>query len=114
MPAPTLPNWTARPVPHRKTLKGRYVRVEPLEAERHCDDLYAAFANANERWTYRFQEGFDTREDLFEYLSGIESGTAAYYGVYIDLATNKAGGLGSLMTIDKVNGTTEIGAIMLS
>ena len=108
--------WVPPPRPHRKALHGRYVRVEPLEAERHCDDLHEALAAdpTHSRWTFRFQSGFETRDQLFAYLVGIESGTAAFFGVYIDLATGKAAGLGSLMSIDTAAGSIEIGAIMLA
>jgi len=92
------------------------VRVEPLTAEEHCDDLFAAFsADPNHtRWTYRFQSGFDTRDELFAYLVSIESHPSAHYGVYIDVASGKASGLGALMSISPANGSLEIGAIMLA
>jgi len=115
-PSSELASWTPPPRPHRRVLHGRFVRVEPLEAERHCDDLHAAFSADPEhlRWEYRFQSGFATRADLLAYLVSIETSTAAYYGVYVDLTTGKAAGLGSLMSIDQLHGSIEIGAIMLA
>lgn len=114
-----LADWKPPPRPHRKTLDGTFVRIEPLEADRHCDALFAAF-NADpeylaggSRWTYRFQNGFDTRAELFAYLVSIETKSDAHFGVYIDRASGKAGGLGSLMSIDPEQGTIEVGAIML-
>jgi len=37
-----LRNWTPRPRPQGVTLEGRYCRLEPLDAARHGDDLFAA------------------------------------------------------------------------
>lgn len=111
-----LKGWTPRPRPHRAVLTGLYVRVEPLTAEQHCDDLFAAFAEdpTHARWTYRFQNGFDSRDDLFGYLVSIETNPSAHFGVYVDVASGKAAGLGALMSIDPAHGTIEIGAIMLA
>jgi hypothetical protein len=37
-----LRNFTPRPLPPREPMEGRFVRLEPLDATRHGDDLYAA------------------------------------------------------------------------
>mgnify|MGYP001102552543 FL=1 len=37
-----LKNWKPRPRPERKVLEGRYVRLEPLDAQKHGDGLYEA------------------------------------------------------------------------
>jgi hypothetical protein len=68
---------------HRATHVGRFVRVEPLEADRHCDELFAAFQDdpSHSRWAYSFQSGFSSREALWAYLASLEAGTGAYFGV---------------------------------
>lgn len=68
---------------HRVTHVGRFVRVEPLEADRHCDELFAAFQDdpSHSRWAYSFQSGFSSREELWAYLASLEAGTGAYFGV---------------------------------
>ncbi len=37
-----LPDWSARPLPPRIAVEGRFCRVEPLDADRHAADLFAA------------------------------------------------------------------------
>src|SRR5690349_18360608 len=51
---PLLPGWTARPLPPRRAIEGRYCVLEPLDAARHADDLHAAYAQAPDGrdWTY--------------------------------------------------------------
>ena len=43
-----VPNWVAPLSPDKMRwgdeMQGRYVRLEPLEVTRHCDDLFSAFA----------------------------------------------------------------------
>lgn len=111
-----IDSWRPPPRPHRHILHGQFVRIEPLEAEKHVGELHESLAADPEhtRWEYRFQRGFSTRAELFAYLVGIETSADAYYGVYIDLTTGKAAGLGSLMSVDQANGSIELGAIMLA
>src|SRR4051812_37499269 len=47
-----LKNWTPRPFPERKVLEGRYCRLEPLDVAKHGADIAAAFAGADNVWTY--------------------------------------------------------------
>jgi hypothetical protein len=61
---PALPDWMPPPFPpHVQRLHGRYCRVEPLDAERHAEGLYAA--NALDRdgrnWTYMTYGPFPIR-----------------------------------------------------
>ena len=53
----TLANWAARPRPARTVLAGRYCRLEPLDPQRHGDDLFAASMapGAEERFRYLFE-----------------------------------------------------------
>ena len=43
---PLVPGWTARPLPPRRPVEGRYCTLEPLDAARHADDLHAAYVQA--------------------------------------------------------------------
>ena len=48
-----LPDWTARPRPPRAAMQGRLARVEPLDPERHADNLFGAnSADDGRMWTY--------------------------------------------------------------
>ena len=50
----TLHDWQPRPRPARAPLEGAFCRLEPLDAERHGDHLFAASMapGAEERFRY--------------------------------------------------------------
>lgn len=41
-----VPGWSPRPLPRRANIEGRYCRLEPLDAERHGPELFAANTSA--------------------------------------------------------------------
>jgi len=47
-----LTNWKGVPFPKRKTLDGRYARLEPLDVGRHGADIFAAMEGADSVWAY--------------------------------------------------------------
>jgi RimJ/RimL family protein N-acetyltransferase len=105
--------WTARQMPPRTAMTGRFCRVEPLDADRHAGELYAA--NREDRdgrmWTYLPwgpYGGFD------EYLAAIEAGLRredfVTYAV-IDAASGKAVGVASYLNINVTAGSIEVGGI---
>src|SRR5690606_14298038 len=62
-PRERLAGWTPRERPARAAIEGRYVRLEPLDPQRHGDGLYAASrtADADDRFRYLFEETPDDR-----------------------------------------------------
>jgi RimJ/RimL family protein N-acetyltransferase len=105
--------WTARQMPPRTAMTGRFCRVEPLDADRHAGELYAA--NREDRdgrmWTYLPwgpYGGFD------EYLAAIEAGLRREdfitYAV-IDGVSGKAVGVASYLNINVTAGSIEVGGI---
>ncbi len=105
--------WTPRPMPPLTPMRGRFCRVEPLDAGRHAAELFAA--NSEDRdgrmWTYLPwgpYAGFD------EYRAAIEAGLRreAYitYAV-IDAANGKAVGVASYLNINLSAGSIEVGGI---
>ncbi|MEU7639000.1 GNAT family N-acetyltransferase [Streptomyces sp. NPDC039016] len=110
-----LPDWTARPAPARVALEGRFCRVEPLDADRHADDLYAAFALAADGrdWTYMTAGPFDGPADYRAYVTTTQADDALPYAV-VDLRTGKAVGTLSLMRQDPSNGVVEVGSVSFS
>ena len=61
-----LPEWTARPLPGRVVLNGRFCRVEPLDLDRHADDLFAAYSLAADDadWTYVAAGPFESKATI--------------------------------------------------
>jgi RimJ/RimL family protein N-acetyltransferase len=111
-----LPGWTARPAPARVTLEGRFCRLEPLDADRHADDLYAAYALAADGrdWTYMSTHAFASPAG---YRAYVETATRAddplQYAV-VDGRTGTAVGTLALMRQDPSNGVVEVGSVAFS
>ncbi|MFF0298518.1 GNAT family N-acetyltransferase [Kitasatospora sp. NPDC004614] len=111
-----LPDWTPRPGPARVTLDGRFCRLEPLDADRHADDLHAAFALAADSrdWTYMTVGPFN---DLAAYRSWATTAARAddplHYAV-VDGRSRKAVGTLALMRQDPSNGVVEVGSVSFS
>jgi len=106
-------DWTPRPLPRREVLEGRYVRLEPLCADRHCDDLFEASTvpDAAERFRWLLDEPPATRQELADWLARAEASEDPLFFAVIDRATGKAGGRQTFMRIDARNGVAEIGNI---
>ena len=105
--------WTARARPSLAPMTGRFCRVEPLDAERHAAELFAA--NSEDRdgrmWTYLPwgpYAGFD------EYLAAVKTGLLREHFItyaVIDTACGKAVGVASYLNINPTAGSIEVGGI---
>ncbi|MEM9046371.1 MAG: GNAT family protein [Pseudomonadota bacterium] len=111
-----VPDWTPPPRPAREVLAGQYVRLEPLDEDRHGPDLWEAFsANTDgSDWTYRMQEPFASEAALTAWLREIQSLDDMIYYAYVSQETGKALGNGAFMTIAPTAGSIEVGSIMFS
>jgi RimJ/RimL family protein N-acetyltransferase len=116
-PQPIGPAVDARPPkrPERVTLKGRWITLAPLDAEKHAAALYEGSNGDLERervWTYLFNGPFDT---LAEFAADVELKAKAvdpHYFAILDNASGRAAGYASLMRIDSPNCVIEVGGIM--
>jgi RimJ/RimL family protein N-acetyltransferase len=110
-----LPEWTTRLAPARLTIEGSFCRVEPLDADRHTDDLYAAYnlATDGSDWTYVPAGPFGRREDFRSYLE-TAAGTDDPLHFAVVLPSCKAVGTLALMRHDPSNGVIEVGYIAFS
>ena len=105
--------WAARQRPPRRAMTGRFCRVEPLDAERHAAELYAA--NCEDRdgrmWTYLPWGPYGGFED---YRTAIEAGLRREdfitYAV-VDMTSGKAVGVASYLNINPMAGSIEVGGI---
>ena len=107
------PPKPARP-PDRIVLSGRTVRLEPLEAERHGDDLFAASQGADATWTYLPYGPFAGRSEFTSWLTQRAPLDDPLTFAIVDQASGAARGLASLMSIVPEHGVIEIGHIWLS
>jgi RimJ/RimL family protein N-acetyltransferase len=112
-----VPNWTPPPSPDKtvwaEKMQGRYVRLEPLKAVRHCDDLFAAFAAdiKKQNWDYLPYGPFAKAADLADWMHITCTGSDPYFFAIIDQTSNRAVGVASYLRINPANGSIEVGHI---
>ena len=111
-----VPGWASRPMPTGVTLAGMYCQLEPLNAEVHAGDLYAAYRLApdHRHWTYMPVGPFDRAEDYRRYAEEAARSTDPRHYAVIDRKTGKAVGTLALMRIDPKQGVIEVGHVMFS
>jgi RimJ/RimL family protein N-acetyltransferase len=108
-----LQNWVPRPRPERTALDGRLVRLAPLSAARHGDDLYRAATDGDAAARFRFlPDSIPESRDAFQpWLEMAEASPDPLFFAVIDKATGRAVGRQTLMRIDPGNGVIETGNI---
>ena len=109
-----LSGWTARAQPARAPIEGHYVRLEPLDAARHGDGLYAASAtpNAPDRFRWLGEAAPQDRQTFQTWLEKAAASADPSHFVVIDKASGKVAGRQAFMRIDTANGVVEIGSIL--
>ena len=112
-----VPDWVAPPSPDQMQwgdeMQGRYVRLEPLKAVRHCDDLFAAFAAdaKNQIWDYLPYGPFAMASDLADWMRTTCTNPDPYFFAIIDQAIHRAVGVASYLRINPDIGSIEVGHI---
>jgi RimJ/RimL family protein N-acetyltransferase len=112
MPSPL--HWKPVSAPAPITLRGRYVTLEPLQAERHTAALWEAVRGHDELWTWLADGPFSTESELREAIAQKQAGTAAVFLAIVPAATGEAAGYASYMRIEPAQGVLEVGNILLS
>lgn len=110
------PGFFPPPPPARAPLEGRWVRVEPLDADRHTTHLYSAFCeDANGAlWTYLTYGPFENERGYREWVSSVQRSSDPLFFAVVDQATGRAGGVASYLRIDPPAGSIEVGHIAFS
>lgn len=113
---PHVPDWSPRPLPPRQVLSGGRVRLEPIAAD-HVPDLFAALATDRDEdlWTYRFDERPRDPDGLAGLVATWAARTPDVTFAIVPTAGPAAGtaaGMATLMRVDPVHGSVEIGSVM--
>jgi RimJ/RimL family protein N-acetyltransferase len=115
---PPLSNWSARQPPPRTPMTGRFCKVEPLNPERHAEDLFAAnCADAVGRnWTYLPEDqGPHPSLDLYRrWAEAVARTDDPLWHTIIDRETGRAVGVAAYARIDRTSGVIEVGGINYS
>ncbi|MGD8279559.1 MAG: GNAT family protein [Gemmatimonadota bacterium] len=110
-----LPDWTPPHHPGREPMKGRYCRLEPLDAEQHATGLFEAFARDTEGtdWTYLPYGPFATEAALESWLAEMSRTDDPLFFTILD-AEGRPVGVASYLRIDPAVGSIEVGHIHYS
>ncbi len=106
-------DWTPADPPTKDTvLEGGGVRLEPIGPQ-HVDDLRAAVCREDDDplWTYLFWERPQDREAMAAIVDHGRQDPGQVMFAIVPLETGRAAGFCSLMRIDPVMGSLEVGGI---
>ena len=113
---PEVSGWTARPLPPRRAIEGRFARVEPLDPKHHRADLWRAFSadRAGNGWTYFTYGPFADAAVFSTWLEQVARPDDPLFHTVIDARTGIALGMASYLRIDPANGVIEVGHLHFS
>jgi len=103
--------------PDLRPLFGRWMRLEPVSADKHGLDLYESFKDSDPEghiWTYMGYGPFADFAGFKTWLKEREAARDPWFYAYVRRDTGKAAGMGAFMRLDAANGVIEIGHIWLS
>lgn len=108
-----LTNWKACPPPERVNLEGRYCRLEPLDPQRHGDDLFNASMapGAEERFRYLGESPCD-RAAFEGWMNRSAASQDPLFQAVVDRATGRCEGRQSFLRITPDHGVIETGHIL--
>jgi RimJ/RimL family protein N-acetyltransferase len=110
------PGWQGAQPLRNEPLVGRYCRIEPVDVERHVQDLFEAYNEAPDGsdWTYLAVGPFRSLAEYREHLTRMAASADPRHHAVVDLATGKAIGTLALMRVDAANGVIEVGHVTYS
>lgn len=108
--------WGEARTPSRETLSGRFCKLEPLEVERHLDQLFEAQARDVEggSWTYLSYGPPVSRQEYGELLGRQQASSDPLFFAIFDLRTGRAVGVAAYLRISPELGSIEIGHLYFS
>ena len=111
-----LKDWQACQRPPKTPIHGRYCRLETLDVATHVEDLYEAYGKDQEHsnWTYLPYGPFNDFNEFKAWMKQTCCNDDPHFHTVIDLKTNKAVGIASLMRIEPEVGVIEVGHIHFS
>ncbi len=108
-----LSNWKGCERPHRKVMEGRFVRLEPLDIDKHGDELFEAATAGDSDGRFRWlpENTPQSRDEFQTWLESAQTSPDPMYFAVINLKTGKVAGRQTMMRMDPSNGVSEIGHI---
>ena len=95
-------------------MDGRFIRLEPLDAERHTASLWReTHGPAQEvRWQYLFEAPFPDEDSFRAHLQRKAASEDPMFFAIVDAVSRNALGYETLMRIDPANRCIEVGSIL--
>lgn len=109
-----VPDFRTPPRPSGEVLEGRLVRLEPVDADRHAADLFAANSADDRIWGYLPYGPFGSFADYEAWVRRMQGGTDPFFYAIVDRATGRATGVASYLRITPEAGSIEVGHICYS
>ena len=106
-------DWREPAWPGGAVLQGRYVRLEPLDADRHAADLHRANSADKDGiiWNYLPYGPFSSVAGYHHWVKEITAGKDPQFFAIINQETGHAGGVASFLRITPAAGSIEVGHI---
>ena len=104
------------PEPERVVHTGRFVTLEPLDADRHGDELWEVAGDpaADDSWTYLGYGPWNSKEEYISWIRTQQESIDPLFFAFRDNATGRAVGTGTLMRITPEARCIEVGHLWFS
>jgi RimJ/RimL family protein N-acetyltransferase len=109
-----LSSWTPPHFPQRKTLDGRWCRLEPLSAAMHGGDIWRHMQGQDQLFDYLFWPPPKSEAEYHALLIAMEPRTDIVPYAIVDKADGQAKGHLWIMEIRPAHGVFEVGSITYS
>ena len=110
-----LPGWKPAARPPLTPIEGRFAIVEPLDAERHAADLFAANAEGDgSNFTYYPYGPFATLDAYLAWIASASGDASRLFHAIIDKPSGKAVGVAAYANISPAVGVIEIASLNFS
>ncbi len=115
-------HWKPVVPPRPVILRGRYVTLEPLDADRHTAALWEAVRGHDEVWRWLSDGPYECEADLYRAIADKQASSSAVFLAIIPEGRTAAAadsnpaaaGYASFMRIEPAHGVVEVGNILLS
>jgi len=111
-----VPGWAPRPPPAARTLSGRWCRLEPLDPDRHQEDLYRAnhLDEQGHMWTYLPYGPFADRDAYRRWLDQAAGGQDPLFFAIVAGEPARAAGVAAFLRAKPAGGSIEVGHLAFS
>lgn len=106
-----VPGWRGATPPVPESIPGEHCRLDPLDADRHAEGLFRAYAadpkGAN--WTYLPYGPFASLADYHVWLAGKQTSTEERFYTIVDPKSERPLGVAAYLRIAPQTGSIEVG-----